>query len=314
MTTIAQDYIDLFSNRRKGHMGKYVYMHRPEIYDDVLRDEHYYPFKEEREILLTKSPHIIDSFEDIEEVIEMGPGSRVSMTAKTLPFLKSLSQAFHLSEYKALDFNIKYAQQACDFVKEKFPDVKTKPIVGDFLEPNTFKSLNNFSGKKKLLFGFGQSIFANNIDSNIRIILDNISLLINKGDYLLISLDINKDAKLLEKAYDNPPAYQLLLNAMHYLKNTFNIETFDANAFQQLCYWDEQENAVQLGLEATKDQSLTINNNTFSIKEAQKLNMTYSRRFEVSKVKEILLEKGIKINEIVKEEGNTFVVINAQKI
>ena len=55
---IEQDYIDLFSYVKKGHIGKYMYMYRPHIYEDAIKQEAYYPFRMERDLLFQKANQI----------------------------------------------------------------------------------------------------------------------------------------------------------------------------------------------------------------------------------------------------------------
>ena len=87
---MEQDYIDLFTEKRKGHMAKYVYMYRPYIYEDILNQETYYPFRRERDLLKNASEEICKNLLDVDEVLELGPGSKTAILSKTVPFLRGL--------------------------------------------------------------------------------------------------------------------------------------------------------------------------------------------------------------------------------
>lgn len=313
--TIEQDYIDLFSFKRKGHMGKYIYMYRPEAYEDVLKDKNYYPFQMEVDLLNKKAQKIVSEFKEIEEVIEIGPGSYTSMFYKTVPFLHALNEQSPLLEYKPIDFSLEYAQHACDNIKKDFPNIKTTPLVGDFLRPDLFKSIEMISKKKRLFFGFGQPIFANNNDRDCDIILSNLTSLMKKDDYFLFSLDTSRNKESLEKAYNTQAIQDLLLNMTYYLKDTLHLKGFDPRAFKLSYFWDNQQTEVKLALEPTESQTFKINGNVLSIQKKQIFDILISRKLDFLEVEKILLKHRIMIKNIItlKEEGNPFVIIIAQK-
>ena len=117
---IEQDYIDLFSYNRKGHMAKYVHMYRPDTYDKLLNEDTYYPFKMECNLLAQKVDQITRSLENITEVVEIGPGSHRPMMFKSIPFLRALKHVSLFSTYKAMDSTLEYAEQACQIIKKQF--------------------------------------------------------------------------------------------------------------------------------------------------------------------------------------------------
>ena len=80
---------------------------------------------------------------------------------------------------------------------------------------------------KKLFFSFGQLIFSNNNDEDIRNFMNNIGILLKNGDYLLFGIDTNKDEGMLEAAYNTKMVHELLLNTMHHLKNELNLKWFN---------------------------------------------------------------------------------------
>jgi len=165
---IEQDYIDLFTYAKKGHMTKYIHMYRPDIYDTVIQQGSFYPFKMECDLLLQKADQIVSSFLGVTEVIEIGPGAKLPVVSKTIPLLKSLQQRFCIDVYKAMDINPIYAQQACQIIREQMPNIKTEAIELDFLTKKLSSHIiDSFqNGRRKLIFALGQPIFANNPHGN----------------------------------------------------------------------------------------------------------------------------------------------------
>lgn len=316
--SIEQDYIDLFSMARKGHMSKYVYMYRPDIYERILNQESYYPFKMERDLLVQRSSYICKHFKNIGHVIEFGPGSCTPVLSKTVPFLHALKSHVGPPVYTAMDSTLEYAEQACFLVSKNIGDIKTHSLEIDFLSPNNsyhFRDHENIVGNK-LMICFGQPIFANNNDADTGVLLKNINHILNKGDYILFGLDQNKDERLLKKAYDTKLGYELLLNTMYLLKSTFHLEDFDPEKFSHVYQWDDKQNKVELSLRSTARQYISIGKHNLAIEEGQVYNILNSKKPPLDAVEKFLTRENLMIREILSSNTtreNKFSIIIAQK-
>ncbi|MGN6671555.1 MAG: L-histidine N(alpha)-methyltransferase, partial [Candidatus Nucleicultricaceae bacterium] len=135
------DYIDLFLKKRSGHMAQYVHMYRPEIYEEIIKQDFYYPFKMECDLITTCMGQLREKLQNISEVLELGPGSLTPIVSKTVPFLKALRVQSPISVYKAIDATREYAEQASHIIQEHFPDMTTEASTLNFLAPNAFKKI-----------------------------------------------------------------------------------------------------------------------------------------------------------------------------
>lgn len=316
---IEQDYIDLFTYAKKGHMTKYIHMYRPEIYDTVIQQDSFYPFKMECDILTQKAEQIVSSFLGITEAIEIGPGAKLPVVSKTIPLLKSLQQRFHIDAYRAMDINPIYALQACQIIQEQMPSITTEAIELDFLSINLSENIiNKFqNGSNKLLFGLGQPIFANNTNEDTRKFLDNIERLLNKEDYLFFGIDTNRDEIMLEKAYNTSLFHELLLNIMYYLKENLNLFDFNPQAFNLVYKWNVDTNSVNLFLKPTCQQVINFRNEKLTIHPHQEFHITSSRKPDIKQIEELLAKASLKIKNIISldhEKENKFSMIIAQSL
>ena len=316
-TQVEQDYIDLLSGAKKANMGTYVHMHRPETYEKVIRQEEYYPFRLESALLIQKAAQISSMLQDITQVIEIGPGSYTAMATKTIPFLKGLKLHSSFSNYAALDVILEYAQDACKIIKEQFPDIKTQAIERDLSSTTKMQSIESNQNNKgnKLLFGFSV-IFPNNHDQHREISLKNVSSLLNENDYVIFGIDTNQDEVMLERAYNTDCSYELLLNTMHHLKNTFNLYDFDPEGFDMVYKWNKEESRVELFLKSKMKQIVKIRDQEFVIDKDKELNIINSRKSKMSHVEDLFNKTGLIIKEVVTFDDqlkDKFSMIIAQK-
>jgi uncharacterized SAM-dependent methyltransferase len=317
MQSIEQDYIDLFSYAKKGHMTKYIHMYRPDIYDTVIQQDSFYPFKMECDLLTQKADQIVSSFLGITEAIEIGPGAKLPVVSKTIPLLKSLQQRFHIDAYRAMDINPIYALQACQIIQAQIPSIKTEAIELDFLAKNLSDNIiNRFqNGGIKLVFGLGQPIFANNTNEDTRKFLDNIEKLLNKEDYLFFGIDTNRDEGMLEKAYNTSLFHELLLNTMYYLKENLDLIDFNPRAFELVYRWNFDMNSVNLLLKPTCQQVIKLRNEKLIINTHQEFHITSSRKPDIKQIEGLLAKASLKIKNVISldhEKENKFSMIIAQ--
>lgn len=315
---IEQDYIDLFSYAKRGHMVKYVHKYRPDTYENVFKQDTYYPFKMERDLLSQKAVEICLHLQDVAEAIEIGPGSYTPIIYKSVPFLRALERVCSFSTYKAMDSTLEYAEQACKIINKIFKRIKTEPIEIDFLSIEDFEKIKySLEGvRKKVIFGFGLPIFANNDKEDTSKFLKNIAMLLNKGDYLLFSIDENKDEDMLEGAYNTKLSYELLLNTMYYLKYKLNLKEFNPKAFDFSYKWDYKNSIVELFLKSTMEQNLIIRNQKFTINKNQEFNIINSLKLDIEQVRKILALEKLIIKEIItssNKQKNKFSMLIVQK-
>ena len=316
---IEQDYIDLFSYNRKGHMAKYVHMYRPDTYDKAITQDAYYPFKMECELLMKKADEIVKLFQGVTEAIEIGPGSRTPVMFKTIPLLRALERQSEFSTYKAMDSNLEYANQACKIIKKNFENIKIEAIEIDFLSEKRVKNIRKNLGflGKKVFFSFGQSIFSSNNDKNSAKFLNNIGMLLRNGDYLLFGIDVNRDETMLEAAYNQKIVHALLLNVMYYLKNKLNIEGFNPEAFESIYKWNHAEYTVEHYLKPTINQVLNIGNIALNIGKGNQFNIMSSRKLDINKIEKLLNKEEFVIKDVVSiddNQENKISIVIAQKI
>lgn len=315
---LEQDFIDLFSHAKKGHMGKYIYMYRPGIYDTAIRQDKYYPFKMERDLLCQKGDQICKSIQEVTQAIEVGPGSTTPMKLKTIPFLRALERQSSFGTYIGMDSNLEYAQEACELINVEFKSIKTEAIEIDFLTKQGFEKIKcNWTAEgRKLIFAFGQSIFANNTYEDVPKVLNNIADFLKDGDYLLFGADTNRDEPMLEAAYNSKIVHELLLNTMFHLKDELNPKGFNPELFDSVYKWNPKEATVEHYLKSTHTQTLEIGDQAITIRNNQEFNILNSRKMDIKTIETFLNKENIIIKEVVTLDNcpnKIFSIILAQK-
>lgn len=313
---VGQDFIDLFTKQKNAHIGKYIYMHRPEIYDQIADSVSYYPYRVERSIIANCAKSIVSNIKSISNVIEIGPGSESPIMAKSVPMIAAMQNTFDIKKYTAIDLNEEYAFNACGIICKKFDKLTADAVIADFNIKNELTRINICTANN-IVLSFGGTLICAGTEEDVENGLENISNILASGEYFIFGVDLTNDENALAAAYDTNLSYELLLNAMYGIKYAINDLDFDARAFDFVYKWDKSCTTVKFSLRANKSQKICINNHDIVIKKDDEFHMLNSRKTSESEVESRLQKFDMTIEDsfMLKEDSNSkFAILKIRKI
>ena len=138
----------------------------------------------------------------------------------------------------------------------------------------------------------------------IDLLFNNLQVLTDKGDYLIMGIDFNQDAKSLDAAYNNYWLEQLALNIMRRLKELVAADNFNPEAFDFVYNWNTGKRTVEISLKAQIDQEIIIEEEHFLIRTGDSFHLINSKKFVTEEVEELMRVNNFKIAEVL-EEGDS---------
>ena len=283
--TFAKDILAGLTAEKKQLPSKYFYDDNgSRIFQEIMNMPEYYLTNAEFEILSMQSKQIIGAlnFQQPFNIVELGAGDGF----KTFKLLEYLVK-------ENIDFNyipIDISQEAMDILtsglKERLPSLKIKPQVGDY-----FKILNETkqSNRANLLLFLGSNI--GNYDTvNAVNLLKLFHKNMNKGDKLLIGLDLKKNPITIHNAYFDPHGItkrfnlNLLLRINRELGANFKIDDFDF-----YCHYNPISGDVKSYIVSLKKQQVDIKGlNAMIHFDYDELILTeLSKKYSIEDVKEL---------------------------
>lgn len=272
--TIINEYIKITDNFRKkdiheirkeiekGLRAKKKYIDSKFFYDQtgsqlfeqITALPEYYPTRSEKSILKTMNIDFIGNISEL-NVVEIGSGdhSKISL------FLNNLLSNNHLKvNYIPLDISKTAIKASAENLLKQFPEISIEGIVADFM-----KQLRCIPKHKHRLFLFLGSTIGNFTPEQADVFLQNLSQVMQPGEYLLLGYDTVKSKEILEKAYNDTAGITARFNknCLSVLNNlaetNFRIQDFDHIAF-----FNENENRIEMHLKARR--ALVIKSPYFS--------------------------------------------------
>ena len=253
-TTFAKDIISGLTADQKHLSSKYFYDDNgSRIFQEIMNMPEYYLTDSEFEILSLQAKQIIDAldFSHHFNIIELGAGDGFK-TFKLLEYLEKNDIKF---TYVPIDIS----QEAMDILtkslKERLPNLSIKPKVGDYFEILKNEKTNH---TQSLLLFLGSNI-GNYRKDDASELLNLFHQNMNKGDKLLIGMDLKKNPLTIRQAYfdKNGITKRFNINLLIRINREFDAD-FKIDDFDFYCQYDAICGEVKSYLVSLKKQSVHI--------------------------------------------------------
>ncbi|HLA95385.1 MAG TPA: L-histidine N(alpha)-methyltransferase [Pyrinomonadaceae bacterium] len=295
LTQFAEDVLAGLSSTPKRLSSLYFYDDEgSRLFMQIMELPEYYLTRAEFELFTKQKDAIYDGFTDgadAIDLIELGAGDGTKTAVLIKHFLK-----------KGLNFNyspIDISQEANDALSEtfhaRFPELQIAPHTGDYFK--ILGSLKGESERRKVLMFLGSNI-GNFSREKALDFFRQIRSVMNADDRLFIGFDMQKDPRVIVRAYDDLSGVTAAFNLN--LLTRINRELgadFDVNNFSHYAQYRPVECAARSFLISREKQSVTINalNRTFDFEQWEPIFMEISQKYTASMIEELAAESGFEI-------------------
>jgi dimethylhistidine N-methyltransferase len=293
--TFAKDVIKGLTADQKHLSSKYFYDDNgSRIFQEIMNMPEYYLTDSEFEILSLQAKQIFEAldFSQPFNIIELGAGDGFK-TFKLLEYLQS----------NDVDFNyipIDISQEAIDILlnnlKGRLPNLKVIPKVGDYFEILKNEKAENI---QSLLLFLGSNI-GNYRDEEAITLLKLFNQNMNKGDKLLIGIDLKKNPLKIREAYFDPNGItkRFNINLLIRINREFDAD-FKIDDFDFYCQYDAITGEVKSYLISLKRQTVHLKKLERVIKfEQNELIWTeLSKKYTPEEIESLAHKSGFKVNQ-----------------
>jgi len=231
-----------------------------EIFEKITALPEYYQTRTELSILEAKAEDIVAQT-GARELVELGSGS----ASKTRALLDAMLLAANGEgsgapvHYVPFDVSESAVTGSAERLREEYPAVEISGFVGDFdhsLESLLSRPRQDGSGRLVIFLG---GTIGNFTPHRRREFLERLRGRLQRGDYLLVGLDLVKDARLLEAAYDDAAGVTARFNKnlLHVLNRKLGGE-FDPELFVHRAVYDPEESRVEMWLHSEFEQEVPV--------------------------------------------------------
>jgi L-histidine N-alpha-methyltransferase len=230
---------------------KYFYDQRgSELFEEITRLEEYYPTRTERALLEAWMPALIRRLGS-RALVELGAGS----AEKSRIILDAMRDAGTAELYVPIDVSATFLGQTAARLRREYPRLLVEPAVADIAEElNLPRRL-----PRPTLFAFLGSTIGNFYPPAAIRLLARVRAAMEPGDRFLMGVDLRKDVRRIEAAYNDARGVTAEFNRnMLLVLNDELGADFDPLAFEHRAFYEPVAHRIEMHLVARETQLVAI--------------------------------------------------------
>lgn len=294
--TFANDIVEGLSAKNKHLSSKYFYDDNgSKIFQEIMNMPEYYLTDSEFEILSLQAKQIIDAvnFKEPFNIVELGPGDGFK-TYKLLEYLVNNNVDFY---YVPIDISQGAMDSLTLRLKERLPNLSIHPRVGDYFE--VLSKENVQTQIPSLLLFLGSNIGNYSIKESENL-LGLFSQNMKPQDKLLLGLDLKKNPRIIQKAYDDPYGItkrfnlNLLLRINREFEADFKIDDFDF-----YCHYNPMTGEVKSYLVSLRKQTIYLKklNRYFNFDYNELIWTELSKKYDYNEIEALANSANLKVEK-----------------
>ncbi len=292
--TFAEEISSSLDRDSKFISPKFFYDKRgSDLFETICTLPEYYPTRTEIQILKNLQSELPSFIDESFRLVELGSGASVKTRLILDIFTKSQSR----TEY----FPIDISEILTESSEQLLRDYNSLHITGiiDTYEGG-LEFLKNYDDKKNLIIFLGSS-FGNFSPSDGKVFLEKINSTMKSDDLFLIGLDLVKDSKILESAYDDSQGVtaKFNLNVLSRINDELDAD-FNLNNFSHHSMYNKEDQRIEMYLKSLVNQSVVISKSNLSInlEKNELIHTEHSHKYTLEQIKSLLENTGFKINHV----------------
>ncbi len=310
--SFEQEVLEGLSLPAKKLSSKYFYDDKgSRIFREIMAMPEYYPTKCELRIFQTHAADIVAVTQKGNlNIIELGAGD----ASKTYYLLKAWLESGNEFVYSPLDISQEALDQAKNSLAKRLPQLKVKPIQGEYFE--VLERISNDTSKtNKLVLFLGSNLGNFNLEG-ASAFLNKLYEALNPGDQLLIGIDLKKSPNIILPAYSDPGGITARFNLN--LLNRINKELggdFKLKNFKHYASYEPETGEVRSFLISQKEQDVHIKavNKSFHFDEMESIHTEISKKYGQEEFKKLIKDVGFTWKEAYYDSNLYFMDVLMEK-
>jgi len=207
------------------------------LFEDITRLPEYYPTRVEDALLVRHAARLRALAGDT-TLVELGSGS----STKTRRLLAAWTAAAPRARYVAIDISREILEASCAARAVEFPALEVHGLAGTYEQ--ALPQLRAFAPLTLLFLG---SSLGNFDRQETMEFLERVRISLAPGDCFLVGLDLVKDPRVLEAAYDDAAGVTAAFTQNLFVRMNRELgTTLDLSAIEHVAIWNERRDRIEI--------------------------------------------------------------------
>jgi L-histidine N-alpha-methyltransferase len=263
-----------------------------ELFEEICRLPEYYLTRAEREILEARADEIVSDTGSCRELVELGSGS----ASKTRLLIEAFLRRAGRLRYVPIDISRSALDESARALLADYPGLEIRAIAGEY-ERGLLQLRAGSDAEPRLYAWLGSNI--GNFDrSDAAAFLRHVRDAMRTRDRLLVGIDLRKDRRSLERAYDDASGVtaRFTRNLLARINRELGAH-FDLEEFRHEAIWRSREGRVELSLVSRRDQEVAIPalDMVVKLRKGERIHTEDSFKYSPREIAEVAAEAGLEV-------------------
>lgn len=250
------------------------------LFDEITRLDEYYPTRTEMQILEENIAEIGCLLGEGTVLIELGSGSsrKIRLLLDNIP---------GLAAYIPIDISGEQLINSAVKLSGDYPEIEIIPLVADYT--NEFKLPEINKPYDHISAFYPGSTIGNFTPEEAKSFLKRIAKLIGKNGGMIIGVDLKKDKKTLEAAYNDSKGVtaEFNLNILKHINNETGSD-FKPGNFQHVAFYNMHAGRIEMHLVSKVDQKIHLNGSVIEMKKNDDILTEYSYKYTLKEFADLI--------------------------
>lgn len=268
------------------------------LFEAICSTQEYYPTRTEVSIIRDNIDDIVAELGQDCLLIEPGSGDSYKV--------RLLLDALRPIAYLPIDISRRYLQDEAQKLAAEFTWLNVHAVCADFT--GKLKLPYHVEATSKVAF-FPGSTIGNFLPEQAVAVLAEIRQMVGDDGGLLIGVDLQKEAKILNAAYNDQKGYTAQFNKNLLLRINRELQAnFDLDQFQHQAFFNEEKHRVEMHLLSLQAQQVKIGEHVFEFKKGQSILTEYSHKYTIEHFEQLAKKAGFRRVKTWVDENGLFSV------
>jgi L-histidine N-alpha-methyltransferase len=243
------------------------------LFESICELPEYYLTRTELSIMHRHAAEMAHHFGASPALIEYGSGSSL----KTRLLLDQLDMP---ATYVPVDISREPLLDAAGSIAREYPELRIVPVCADFTQP--FDLPVQVSWAKRRIVYFPGSTLGNFEEEQAQHLLSSMRTLIGRKGAVLIGVDLRKDPRILERAYDDAAGVtaEFNLNALRHMNRELGTD-FRLSDFEHRAVWVEEKSRIEMHLVSKRRQTVHLGGEEIRFERGEHMRTECSHKYTV---------------------------------
>jgi dimethylhistidine N-methyltransferase len=250
------------------------------LFDEICGLDEYYPTRTEIGLMKEYIEEICSFIGQSCLLVELGSGSSVKIRL----LLDNLKNP---SGYVPIDISEAHLMESVEALAADYPGLRIMPVCADYTRPFSLPRFD-FPYSRTVFFYPGSTI-GNFTPDSARTFLGRIAGRAGRGSGLLIGVDLVKDIKTLEDAYNDAKGVtaEFNLNILKRLNREIGSD-FDIAKWRHKAFFNSRESRIEMHLKSTDVQRVRVNGTSFRFRKDETILTEYSYKYTLEGFRDLV--------------------------